>query len=79
MAKQTKLQRLLAGTEYADVQDILSQLEARMERIAPLNNAEGMEEATRFLLLTQEEAALAEMRWQLHNSIRRFIWELERL
>lgn len=79
MARQTKLGRLMEGPEYADLQDILAQLEARMERTAQLEACTEMDDASRLVLLSQAEGALASMRWALHNSIRRFVWELERL
>lgn len=77
--RQTKLSRLRNSEEYASVMDVLSQLEARMERITELNECESIDSATKLSLISQGESALAEMRWTLHNNVRRLVWLLEKL
>lgn len=68
MAK-SKLTLLKETRAYADVQQLLYNLQRRMEEL------EKAEDALSFL---REEAAIAEQRWQLHNAVRELVWEIEK-
>ena len=76
--REKALDKLLHSELYYSLQHALATLDNRAARMEPLSvPSPEISEQMRVVLMLQQEAAMGEARWQLHNLIRAFVWELE--